>query len=120
MQVEVSPADLDEVYQAVMRVERTRAFSDWCSGQRFWIEFLESTQAPSFAAVRERSAQALAQLEGQAGLSREAAAVQMNAIHDNFRNERQALLRRLTEEALARNPVNEVAGSRDVDEEASV
>jgi hypothetical protein len=120
LQVEVSTADLDEVYQAVMRVERTRAFSDWCSGQRFWIEFLESTQAPSFAAVRERSAQALAQLEGQAGLSREAAAVQMNAIHDNFRNERQALLHRLTEEALARNPVNEVAGSRDVDEEASV
>lgn len=100
-----------------MRIEGSSAFPDWCIGQRFWVEFLESAYPDAFALVYVRTSQALARLE-EAELTRNQAAVQMNAIHDNFRNERQALIRQLTDQALVRHPANELARS-DTEEEGS-
>lgn len=118
LNVEVSQVELDQANQAVMRIEGSSAFPDWCIGQRFWVEFLESAYPDAFALVYVRTSQALARLEEQAELTRDQAAVQMNAIQDNFRNERQALIRQLTDQALARHPANELASS-DTEEEGS-
>ena len=118
LNVEVSQENLDQAYQAVMRMESSSAFPDWCVSQRFWVEFLESVHPDAFAVINDRTARALARLDGQTELARDQAAVQMNAIHDNFRNERQALIRQLTDQALARHPANELASS-DTEEEGS-
>ncbi|WP_258679628.1 NEL domain-containing protein [Pseudomonas sp. B21-051] len=118
LNVEVSQVELDQAYQAVMRIEGSSAFPEWCIGQRFWVEFLESAHPDAFALVYVRTSQALVRLEEQTELARDQAAVQMNAIHDNFRNERQALIRQLTDQALARHPANELASS-DTEEEGS-
>ena len=118
LNVEVSQENLDQAYQAVMRIESSSTFPDWCVSQRFWVEFLESVHPDAFVVINDRTARALARLDGQTELARDQAAVQMNAIHDNFRNERQALIRQLTDQALARHPANELASS-DTEEEGS-
>lgn len=50
-------------------------------------------------------------VEGQAELSRAVATERLNAIFDNFKNERRALLRQLTGAALARHPAAPVPSS---------
>jgi hypothetical protein len=106
--VEVTPAMLERVYQAVLTTERSSALLEWIIGQRFWVEYLESAHQDRFFAVSDRSAQAFAQLEGQFELTREVASERMNALIDNFQNERRDLLRQLTAPALARHRAPEV------------
>jgi hypothetical protein len=107
----VSPAALDHAYQEVLKTERTDALLEWIINQGFWVEYLVASHGDQFAAVSDRTARALAQLEGQTELSREVASERMNAISQNFQNERQALIKQLTSQALVRNPAPEVAGN---------
>lgn len=119
LSVEVSKSALDKAYQQVVKIENSGALRDWSMAQTFWIEYLESAHGERFSAVSEQTAQAMAQLEGQIELTREAASTQMNAILDNFNNKRRELIGELTDQALARHvvpalsttPVAEKAGS---------
>lgn len=106
--VEVTPAMLERGCQAVLTTERSSALLEWIIDQRFWVEYLESAHQDQFFAISDRSAQAFAQLEGQFELTREVASARMNALIDNFKNERRDLLRQLTAPALARYRAPEV------------
>ncbi|MHC8343906.1 NEL-type E3 ubiquitin ligase domain-containing protein [Pseudomonas sp. RT6P73] len=109
--VEVTQAALDRVYQKVLTTERTSALLEWIITQQFWVEYLETSHPDRFLAIVDRSAQAYARLEGQVELSRAVATERMNAIFDNFKNERRSLIRQLTGPALTRNPAPQVPGS---------
>lgn len=104
LSVEVLPAKLDEAYDAVLQAEQTSEFYESIYAQGFWIEFLESTCRDQFAAISDRTALAFTQLDGQLGLTREAFTRRMNAVVDNFKNERRELFKSLTTHALTRNP----------------
>ena len=103
--VEIHPATLDRMYQEVLTKERTSAWPEWINQQGFWVEYLEASHRDQFEAVTDRAAQAFAQLEGQVELSQAVAAERMNGILQNFKNERRALIKQLTSQALMRNPV---------------
>ena len=75
----------------------------------FWVEYLESAHSDRFSAVNEQTSRAMAQLEGQIELTREAASTQMNAILDNFGNQRRELIGQLTDQALARHAEPDVS-----------
>lgn len=111
LNVEVTAAALDKACLAVLEIERTSALQDWIVQQGFWIEYLEAAHRDRFAAITDRTAQGFAQLEGQVQLSRETAAERMNAILQNFRNERRDLIWQLTSQALGRHPAPEVPGT---------
>ncbi|MHA3735339.1 NEL-type E3 ubiquitin ligase domain-containing protein [Pseudomonas sp. Eth.TT006] len=111
LSVEVPKTTLDRAWQQVVNIEQSDALRHWGMAQRFWIEYLESAHVARFSAISEQAAQAMARLEGQVELTREAASVQMNAILDNFNNQRRELLGELTAEALARHVDPEVSGT---------
>ncbi|MHC8287090.1 NEL-type E3 ubiquitin ligase domain-containing protein [Pseudomonas sp. XS1P51] len=111
LNVEVTAATLDKACQAILKTERTSALQDWIVHLGFWVEYLEAAHRDRFTAITDRTAQGFAQLEGQVELSRETASERMNAILDNFKNERRELIRQLTSQALGRNPAPEVPGT---------
>ncbi|MCX4216356.1 leucine-rich repeat domain-containing protein [Pseudomonas sp. MCal1] len=104
LDVEVTDAQIDHAYLEVVRAEQTTQLSEWVNRQEFWTEYLLATRQDAFTGVFDRSAQAFARLEAQAGLSREAASQQMTTILDNFRNDSLELRKQLTIAALARHP----------------
>ena len=103
LSVEVSKTALDQAWQQVVKTQSSGALRDWSMAQAFWIEYLESAHGERFSVVSEQTAQAMARLEGQIELTREAASAQMNAILDNFNNQRRELIGELTGQALARH-----------------
>lgn len=103
LSVEVSKTALDQAWQQVVKTQSSGALHDWSMAQAFWIEYLESAHGERFSVVSEQTAQAMARLEGQIELTREAASAQMNAILDNFNNQRRELIGELTGQALARH-----------------
>ncbi|VVO04245.1 NEL-type E3 ubiquitin ligase domain-containing protein [Pseudomonas fluorescens] len=111
LSVEVTPAQLDEAYDAVLDAEQTSALLESINAQGFWIEFLERAYSDQFLAISDRSALAFVQLDGQLELTREASAQRMNRIVDNFKNERRELLKSLTTRALTRNPGPQIPGA---------
>lgn len=111
LNVEVAPAALERAFQKVLTTERTSALLEWTITQQFWVEYLEESHPDRFLAVADRSAREFAQVEGQAELSRAVATERLNAIFDNFKNERRALLRQLTGAALTRHPAAPVPSS---------
>jgi hypothetical protein len=111
LDVEVTRATLDKACQAVLKTERTSALREWIATQRFWIEYLEAAHRDRFTAISDRTGRDFAQLNEQVELSREAATRRMNAIVDNFRNDRRELIKQLTSQALVRNPAPEVPGT---------
>lgn len=109
--VDVSPATLDRAYRDVLTKERTSAWSEWIGAQGFWVEYLEASHRDQFEAISDRIARAFAQLEGQVELSREVASERLNAIFQNFKNERRELINQLTSQALVRNPAPDMPGT---------
>lgn len=103
LNIEVSPTVLDQAFQQVLKTESSGALRDWSVAQTFWVEYLESAHGDRFSAVNEQTSREMAQLEGQIELTREAASTQMNAILDNFGNQRRELIGQLTDQALARH-----------------
>lgn len=110
LDVEVAPAALERAYQKVLTTERTSALLEWMIIQRFWVEYLEVSNPDRFLAIADRSARDFAQVERQAELTRPVATERLNAIFDNFKNERRALIRQLTGAALMRHPAPPVPG----------
>ncbi|MET0779021.1 MAG: NEL-type E3 ubiquitin ligase domain-containing protein [Pseudomonas mandelii] len=110
LNVEVAPAALERACQKVLTTERTSALLEWMISQRFWVEYLETTYSDRFLTIADRSARDFAQVEGQAELSRTVATERVNAIFDNFKNERRAVIRQLTSAALMRHPAPPVPG----------
>lgn len=102
--VEVIPQTLDWVYGEVLKLESTTALEDWMCLQEFWTEYLEGTHIAAFDEIVLRAALEFERLDSSAQLSREQFTRNMGAIVDNYHNERTALTRRLTSEALQRNP----------------
>lgn len=102
--VDVIQPTLDWVYAEVVKLEHSPALPDWMSTQPFWIEYLEATYRASFEEVAIRAAMSFERLDGQLHFSREQFNQHMNAIVNNYANERTALVKRLTAEALRRNP----------------
>ncbi|WP_219097232.1 NEL-type E3 ubiquitin ligase domain-containing protein [Pseudomonas sp. UMAB-40] len=110
LNVEVAPAALERAFQKVLTTERTSALLEWMITQRFWVEYLEATHSDHFLTIADRSARDFARVEGQAELSRTVATERQNAIFDNYKNERRALVRQLTGAALMRHPAPPVPG----------
>lgn len=110
LDVQVAPAALERAYQKVLTTERTSALLEWMIIQRFWVEYLEVSNPDRFLAIADRSARDFAQVERQAELTRPVATERLNAIFDNFKNERRALIRQLTGAALMRHPAPPVPG----------
>ncbi|MGL6243136.1 NEL-type E3 ubiquitin ligase domain-containing protein [Pseudomonas sp.] len=108
--VEVTPATLDQACQKVLTAERSSALREWVITQGFWVEYLEVTYQERFRDISDRSVRAFAQLEGEAGLTREVATERMNALFDNFKNERRELVNQMTAQALLRHPAPQVPG----------
>ncbi|WP_085710095.1 MULTISPECIES: NEL-type E3 ubiquitin ligase domain-containing protein [unclassified Pseudomonas] len=104
LDVEVTDAQIEHVYREVQRLEQTTQLSVSMSNQEFWSEYLRATHEGEFSAALERCAASLAQLERRNELSRQAASRQVTVILENLRNENTDVLRRLTNEALARHP----------------
>jgi hypothetical protein len=104
LDVEVTDAQIEHVCREVQRLEQTTQLSVSMSNQEFWSEYLRATHEGEFSAALERCAASLAQLERRNELSRQAASRQVTVILENLRNENTDVLRRLTNEALARNP----------------
>lgn len=104
LDVEVSTKELDDAYRAVVNAESTESLLASIHNRGFWYEYLVATYPGEFSAVTQRSAQALGQLESQAGLTRATATQRTKAIIDNFKNEIVLLVKRLTSAALARHP----------------
>lgn len=102
--VEVSPAELEDAYQKVVKAETLAALVSWTKPQGFWYEYLLATYPEQFHAIDVRGTQALVQLESQVDLPRLTATQRMKAIIENNKNENSQLLQRLTTEALARHP----------------
>ncbi|MFJ7281798.1 NEL-type E3 ubiquitin ligase domain-containing protein [Pseudomonas sp. NPDC099000] len=110
LNVEVVPAALERAYQKVLTTERTSALLEWIITQQFWVEYLEASHPDRFLTIVDRSAREFAQVEGQTELSRAVATERLNAISDNFKNERRALIRQLTGAALMRHPAPPAPG----------
>ncbi|WJK07440.1 NEL-type E3 ubiquitin ligase domain-containing protein [Pseudomonas fluorescens] len=102
--IEVTDAQVDQVYLKVVSAEKTSQLAESMSRQEFWSEYLMTTHEDEFSAALDRSAASMARLEQLNELSREAASRQVMAILDNLRNENRQVRLRLTNEALARNP----------------
>ncbi|KHA70412.1 hypothetical protein NZ35_26230 [Pseudomonas chlororaphis] len=104
LSVEVSAGKIDQVCLEVIRAEQGSQLLESISQEEFWSEYLLTTQRAAFEDNLQRSERSLAQLERQAGLTRQAASQQMKTIMDNFRNEGAQVRRRLTTQALSRHP----------------
>ena len=117
--VEVSTATLDQAYQNVLTAERTSALLEWMLPQRFWAEYLEASHPDRFLAITDRAALGFAQIERQPQLTREVSTERMNAIVDNFKNDRRVLIRQLTSQALTRHPAPVVPSISSQSEAAS-
>jgi hypothetical protein len=104
LDVEVSPQQLENAYQAVVKAETPTAVMASLITRGFWHEYLLATYQDQFTAISERTAQALIQLEAQVDLPRATASQRMRAIIENDKNQNQQLFTRLTTEALARHP----------------
>jgi hypothetical protein len=102
--VEVLPQTLDWVYAEVVKLEHTQALATWITQQQPWTEYLEGLHRPAFDDIVLRATASFGQLDGRQHFTREQFKRQMDAIVSNFANERVALFRRLTAEALQRNP----------------
>lgn len=102
--IEVSPAQLDSAYQAIVKTETPEALLASVDTRGFWYEYLTTTYQERFTAISDSTSQALVQLERQTDLSRAVASQRLKAIMDNDRNLNQQLIRRLTNEALGRHP----------------
>lgn len=102
--VDVSPQQLEDAYEEVVKAEATESLLTTINNRGFWFEYLVATYQAQFDAISQRSAQALGLLQARADLSRTLAAQRTRAIIDNFKNENVQLVERLTAEALARNP----------------
>jgi len=104
LSIEVSPQQLDHAYREVVSAEHTDALLESIREQQFWNDYLINTYQQQFLVIDERYALAFAALESQQNPTRQLADVQMRILFENFRNERRALMLRLTSEALSRNP----------------
>ena len=102
--VEVLPQTLDWVYAEVVKLEHTQALAHWITQQQSWTEYLEGLHRAAFDDIVLRATASFGQLDGRQHFTREQFNRQMDAIVSNFANERVALFRRLTAEALERNP----------------
>lgn len=104
LDVEVTPQQLENAYQAVVRAETSEALLASVNTKGFWYEYLLATYQEQFNAISERTAQAFIELEAQVDLPRATASQRMKAIIENDKNQNRLLLIRLTTEALARHP----------------
>jgi hypothetical protein len=104
LDVEVSPQQLENAYQAVVKAETSEALLQSVNTRGFWYEYLLTTYEGQFTEISERTAQALIALEAQVDLPRITASQRMKAIIENDKNQNRQLLRRMTTEALARHP----------------
>ena len=104
LDVEVTEQQLDKAYKEVAKAENSPALLESINAQSFWSEYLSTTYRGQFVTVLARSAEALAELEAQADLSRATATQRMMAIFENYRNENLTLRKQLTQQALARHP----------------
>lgn len=102
--VDVIPQTLDWVYAEVVKLEHSPTLMDWMTRQEFWNEYLESTYPAEFDNTVVRAAASFGQLDGRLHLSRQEFNQSMDAIVNNYRNERIQLIWRKTAEALQRSP----------------
>lgn len=102
--VDVSPEELESVYQEVAKAEHSTALMASINARRFWYEYLLQTHQDAFNTMSQRSAHAFAQLEAQVALARETATQRLNAIIENYKNDTVQFFDRLTTAALARHP----------------
>jgi hypothetical protein len=102
--VEVIPQTLDWVYAEVVKQEHSPTLMDWMTRQDFWNDYLEGTYQVEFDNTVIRAAMSFEQLDGRLHLSRQEFNQSMDAIVNNFKNERIALVWRKTAEALQRSP----------------
>lgn len=104
LDVEVSPQQLENTYQAVIAAEASRALLESINTRGFWRDYMLVAHQAEFIAISERTTQSLLRLEAQTHLTRETASGLMKAIMENDKNQNDELFRRLTDEALARHP----------------
>lgn len=104
LDVEVIPQTLDWVFAEVVKLEQTTALADWMTRQEFWTQYLEGAHRTAFDETVFRAAMSFELLGDRVHLTSEQFTQQMGAIVDNYVNERAALIKRLTGEALQRNP----------------
>jgi hypothetical protein len=102
--VDVSPEELEIVYQEVAKAENSAALLASINARKFWYEYLLHTHQDAFDTLSQRSVHALAQLEAQVALPRATATRRLNAIIENYKNETVQFFDRLTAAALARHP----------------
>jgi len=104
LSVDVLQQTLEWVYAEIAKTEQTTALPDWMNAQEFWVDYLENTHRDAFDELALSAALAFQQLDGRLNYTREQFTESMNAIVDNYRNDRTALFKRLTIEALQRHP----------------
>ncbi|MET1070278.1 MAG: DUF6543 domain-containing protein [Pseudomonas prosekii] len=104
LRVEVIPQTLDWIFAEVVKLEQTSALSDWMVLQEFWIEYLQSAHHELFDSVMNRAVTSFSQLDVQVHFTLTQFNQSMVAIVNNYTNDRRALIKRLTDEALQRNP----------------
>jgi hypothetical protein len=102
--VDVSPEQLENAYQEVVKAETSTALPASIKARGFWREYLLATYPDEFRTIDVRTAQAIVQLDAQVELSRAIATQRMKAIIENNKNQFEELLTRRTTEALARHP----------------
>jgi hypothetical protein len=102
--VDVSPEQLENAYQEVVKAETSTALPASIKARGFWREYLLATYPDEFRTIDVRTAQAIVQLDAQVELSRAIATQRMKAIIENNKNQFEELLTRRTSEALARHP----------------
>ncbi|MHC8354233.1 NEL-type E3 ubiquitin ligase domain-containing protein [Pseudomonas sp. LB3P81] len=103
LDVEVSTEQLEHAYQEIVKAETPTAVLG-SHTQGFWYEYLQATYQHQFSAISERTTIALVKLEAQVDLPRATATQRLKAIIENDKNENRELIKRLTDEALARHP----------------
>lgn len=119
--VEVIPQTLDWVYAEVVKLEHTPQLLGWMAEQDFWVEYLEMAHRAEFDDTVIRASLAFQHLDSRLHYTRVEFNQSMDAIVSNFSNERTALIRRLTAEALVHSPglslvaaVPELAGTPEI------
>ncbi|RON54115.1 NEL-type E3 ubiquitin ligase domain-containing protein [Pseudomonas frederiksbergensis] len=102
--IDVIPQTLDWVYGEVLKLEQSSALAHWMTLQEFWKRYVEGIHQANFDDLVLRTAVAFQQLDRESRFGREQYNQHMDAIVNNFRNERIALMAKLTADSLRRNP----------------